>query len=166
MSIPDVPGPLPYVSNPPLAYRFTVVFLVRGVIPNPIDTLFQKVSGLNYTVSTSSVNEGGQNLYTQDLPDRVGHDNLKLERGLMNLSPLAYQFMAVMNEFNYKSLLQPAKMTVLVSLLDNGYAPLYNWMCLNAFPVSWSVGDLDANSNSVVIETLEFSYQHLRTIRL
>jgi hypothetical protein len=39
----EIPGPLPYVGNPPLSFRFGVLFFAGGVIPNPIDTLFQKV---------------------------------------------------------------------------------------------------------------------------
>ena len=61
----EIPGPIPLVGNPPLGYRFAVVFFIGGVLPNPIDTMFQKVSGLESTIETTTVEEGGQNLYTQ-----------------------------------------------------------------------------------------------------
>jgi len=39
------------VSDIPLSFRFGVFFFVGGLIPNPIDIRFQKVSGLGATVS-------------------------------------------------------------------------------------------------------------------
>ena len=47
-----------------LGSRFAAVFFIGGVVPNPIDIRFQRVSGLSATVETTTVNEGGQNLYT------------------------------------------------------------------------------------------------------
>ncbi len=156
----DIPGPLPIVGAPPLGFRFGVLFLGLGVVPNPIDTLFQKVSGLGANVSTYPVEEGGQNLYSQLLPKKIAHDNLVLERGLMVGSPLVLEFNAAMSLFKFK----PSN--VLVTLLDHTRIPIASWLCMTAYPVKWSVSDLDATSNSVVIEHMELAYQRLQTIRL
>jgi phage tail-like protein len=156
----DLPGPLPFVGSPPLGFRFGVLFLGLGVIPNPVDILFQKVSGLGASVDTHTVEEGGQNLYVQALPRRVTHDNLVLERGLFVGSPLSGEFSAAMSLFKFR----PAN--VLVNLLDNTRIPLASWLCVKAYPVRWSVSDLDAESNTVVIETLELAYQRLQSVRL
>jgi len=160
MTIPDVPGPLPIVGNPPLGFRFSVLFLALGVVPNPIDILFQKVSGLGSSVETYTVNEGGQNMYTQMLPSKIQHDNLVLERGLFVGSPLVNEFNAAMSLFKFKS------SNVLVTLLDNTRIPIAGWLCMKAFPVKWSVSDLDATSNTVVIEHMELTYQRLQVIRI
>lgn len=160
MTIPDVPGSLPFVGNPPLAFRFIVHFLVGGAVPNFIDILFQKVSGLGTTVNTVSVEEGGQNLYTQQLPTKVEHGNLVLERGLVTPSPLAVELNIAMTMFKF------APSNILISLLDNTYLPISTWLCIKAYPVGWSVSDLDARENAVVIETMEFTYQHLKIIRM
>jgi phage tail-like protein len=156
----DIPGPLPLVGSPPLGFRFGVLFLAMGVIPNPLDVLFQRVSGLGASVETAAVREGGQNLYAQQLPRQVQHSNLVLERGMVVGSPLVDEFNATMSLFTFK----PAN--VLVSLLDHTRAPLASWLCLKAYPIKWSVSDLDATANAVVIETLELSYQRLQAIRL
>ena len=156
----EVPGPLPYVGNPPLGFRFGVVFFIAGVVPNPIDTLFQKVSGLGSTIETTSVSEGGQNLYTQKLPDKVSYENLTLERGVFVGSPLVIEFNIAMSLFKF------APSNVLVMLLDNTSIPIASWLFMKAFPVKWSVSDLDATSNDVVIETLELSYQRMQVIRI
>jgi phage tail-like protein len=156
----NIPGPLPLVGNPPLGFRFSVLFLAMGIIPNPLDILFQKVSGLSATVDTEQVEEGGQNLYRQLLPKQIQHDNLSLERGLVVLSPLAGEFNTAMTLFKFK----PSN--VLVSLLSHTRMPIASWLCIKAYPVKWSVSDLDATSNTVVIERMELAYQRMQTIRL
>jgi phage tail-like protein len=156
----DIPGPLPFVGSPPLGFRFGVLFLALGVIPNPLDILFQKVSGLGATVETETVREGGQNLYTQLLPKHIQHDNLVLERGMVVGSPLVIEFNVAMSLFKFK----PSN--VLVTLLDHTRIPIASWLCVKAYPLKWSVSDLDATSNSVVIEHMELAYRHLQVIRL
>jgi phage tail-like protein len=37
---------------------------------------------------------------------------------------------------------------------------------MKAYPVKWRVSDLDAASNTVVIETLELAYQRMQVIRV
>ena len=156
----EIPGPLPIVGNPPLGFRFGVLFLALGVVPNPLDILFQKVSGLGASVETAAVEEGGQNMYSQLLPKKIQHDNLVLERGLVVGSPLVVEFNVAMSRFKF------APSNVMVTLLDHTRIPIASWLCMKAYPVKWSVSDLDANSNSVVIEQMELSYQRLQTIRL
>jgi phage tail-like protein len=156
----DVPGPLPIVGAPPLGFRFGVLFFALGRAPNPIDTLFQKVSGLGASVSTSLLDEGGLNQYSHRLPKKFEYENLVLERGLVVGSPLVLEFNAAMSLFKFK----PSN--VLVTLLDHTRIPIAGWLCMTAYPVKWSVSDLDATSNTVVIEHMELAYQRLQTIRL
>ncbi len=160
MAIPQVPGPLPVVGNPPLGFRFSVVFLAGGAIPNPVDIFFQKVSGLGSSVETIKVEEGGQNLYTQVLPKKIQYENLVLERGLAVLSPLGLEFNVSMSRFKFK----PSN--VLVILLDNTRIPIASWLFMKAYPLKWSVSDLDATSNSVVIEHMELAYQNMQVLRI
>lgn len=145
---------------PPLGFRFVVGFFVGGFVPNVIDVHFQKVAGLSQTVETVDVVEGGQNFYTQKLPTRISHPNLTLTRGMLIGSPLV-------NEFNLAmSTLKMLPSNVLVSLLDDSKFPVASWLLMKAYPVSWSVADLDATANQVVIETMELTYQRLQVIRI
>jgi phage tail-like protein len=153
-------GPLPFVGNPPLRFRFSVLFFAGGVVPNPLDILFQKVSGLASSVDTYSLEEGGQNLYQQRFPKQIQHDNLVLERGLVVGSPLVIEFNAAMSLFKF------SPSNVLISLIDSTNIPISSWLFMNAYPVRWSVSDLDANANEVVIETMELTYQRMQVIRL
>jgi len=160
MALPETPGSLSLAGNPPLGFRFGVLFLVGGVVPNPLDTMFQKVSGIGSTVDTVPIEEGGQNLYTQKVPGKIQYENLVLERGMVVGSPLSIEFNTAM------SLFKVSASNVLVTLLDRTNTPISSWLFIKAFPVKWSSSNLDATQNSVVIEHLELSYQRFQTLSI
>src|SRR5215471_3875325 len=140
--------------------RFAVIFFVAGIVPNPIDIRFQRVSGLSATIETTPVNEGGQNLYTHRLPRRVGYQNLVLERGFLIGSPLNIEFNVAMTLFKF------APSNVLVTLLSANAVLLAAWLFLKAFPVRWATADLNARDDQVLIDTLELCYGRMQAIRV
>src|SRR3954469_7581655 len=117
------------MSDPILGMRFGVLFLAGGVIPNPLDIRFQKVSGLSAEVETETISEGGQNLYVQKVPKGVRYNNLVLERGMVIGSPLNLEFNAAMSLFKF------ATSNVLVTLLSETKVPLAAWLFMKAYPV-------------------------------
>lgn len=145
-----------------LGFRFGVFFLAGGAIPNPIDIRFQKVSGLSAQVTTTSVTEGGQNLYTHKLPERVDYGNLTLERGILVGAPslLGIEFNAAMSLFKF------ASSNVIVSLFDEDMIPLASWLFLKAYPVKWATNDLDAAQENIVIDTMELAYTQMQRLSL
>lgn len=147
------------MRDPILGMRFAVLFLAAGVVPNPLDIRFQKVSGLSMTVDTMPLPEGGQNLYTQQLPTGVSHGNLVLERGMVVGSPLVLEFEATMSLFKF------APCNVLVTLLSEDKVPLAGWLFLRAFPVKWSTSDLDAEP-AILIDTMELAYGRMQVMRV
>jgi phage tail-like protein len=144
----------------PLSSRFAVVFFALGVVPNPIDLRFQRVSGLSASISTVTVREGGQQLYTHRLPDMVSYGNLVLERGFMVGSPLNIEFNVVF------SLMKFAPSNVMITLLNEDAVPIAGWMFVQAFPVRWATADLDASRDEVLIDTLELAYTRMQAIRI
>jgi phage tail-like protein len=144
----------------PLAHRFAVFFFAGGVLPNPLDIRFQRVSGLQATVQTQSLAEGGQNLYTHRMPRRVDYGNLVLERGFVVGSPLNLDFNAAMSLFKF------AAGNVMVTLFSEDAAPLAAWMFIKAFPVRWSTAELNAGDDKVLIDTLELAYAHMQILRI
>jgi phage tail-like protein len=64
------------------------------------------------------------------------------------------------------SLFKFSPSNVLVILLGNARIPIASWLFMKAFPVKWSVSDLDATTNDVVIEYMELAYQRMQVIRL
>ena len=147
------------MSVPIIGMRFGVLFLAGGILPNPIDIRFQKVSGLSAEVETETVSEGGQNLYTQRLPKGIKYNNLVLERGMVVGSPLNLEFNATMSLFKF------ATSNVLVTLLGEDKAPLAAWLFLNAYPVKWSTSDLAAEP-ALVIDTMERAYTRMQVMRV
>lgn len=139
-----------------LGFRFSVVFLAKGVLPDPIDLRFQRVGGLTVEIGSETRQEGGQNTCLRWLPKIVQHEPLILERGVFVGSPVDLTLMF----FKFK----PA--TVMVSLLNEHKVPQRNWIFRKAYPVRWSTADLDARHHDVLIETLELKYEHMHLIAL
>jgi len=148
------------MADPIVGMRFAVLFMAGGVIPNPLDIRFQKVSGLSVEVETESLSEGGQNTYTQRLPTGVKQGNLVLERGMVVGSPLNLEFNASMSLFKFVT------SNVLVTLLAENKAPLAAWLFMKAWPVKWSTSDLDASEPKLVIDTMELAYTRMQILRI
>ncbi len=53
---------------------------------------------------------------------------------------------------------------ITISLLDKEGAPIYTWVCTKAYPVKWEAEALDAEKNSVLIESVEFAYKILKRL--
>ena len=148
------------VSDLPLSFRFGVFFFVGGLVPNPIDIRFQRVSGLGATVALKTHSEGGQNLYTHRFPESIGYQNLVLERSAALISPLDIEFNIALSLFKFSA------SNTLVTLFDDGGVPTAAWMFLNTYPVRWATSDLDAKQNGIVIDTMELAYTRMQILRL
>lgn len=148
------------MATPIIGMRFAVLFMTGGVLPNPLDLRFSKVSGLTMTVETDSLPEGGQNLYTQQLPRSVSHGNLVLERGMVVGSPLNIEFNASLSTFKFIT------SNVLVTLLAEDGLPMAAWLFMKAWPVKWSTSDLDATTPGLVIDTMELAYARMQVLRV
>lgn len=147
------------MRDPIIGMRFGVFFFAGGVLPNPLDIRFQRVSGLSSEVDTEPVREGGQNLYTQRLPVGVKYNNLVLERGMVVGSPLNVEFNVAMSLFKFVA------SNVLVTLLSETKAPLAAWLFMKAYPVKWSTSDLSAEPG-LVIDTMELAYTRMQIVRV
>ena len=143
-----------------LGFRFGVFFFAGGVIPNPLDIRFQKVSGLSAEVKTTPLSEGGQNLYTHRLPEKIDYKNLVLERGMVVGSPLNLEFNLLMSLFKF----YPSN--VLVTLFNAEQIPVAGWLFIKAYPVKWATSDLDVAEKALVIDTLELANTRMQIMRI
>ncbi|NER86343.1 phage tail protein [Moorena sp. SIO3A2] len=151
---------LTFTENPPVGFNFMVVFFIAGIVPNPLDIRFQKVSGISAEISTTDIREGGENIFRHRLPNQVTYNNLVLERGMVIGSPLNIEFNVAMSTIKF------APSNVLVILLDENTAPVSSWLFKRAYPVKWTTSDLDANANAVVIDTMELAYARFKSVRI
>jgi phage tail-like protein len=146
----------PAIYQPSLSHRFAATFWFgRMSVPNIVDSSFQRISGLTRELNVTSFSEGGENLRNQYFAEKIQHGSLRLERGVMALTPLSIMFNAQLLSGKVMYL------DAVITLFDIDDLPLSNWLITKALPVRWQSGDLDANSNRVLINTMELRYQEM-----
>lgn len=139
-----------------MGFHFLVEFQELG--GQQQDTLFQGVSGLEVRFSTESYREGGQNQFQHTLPVLTEYSNLTLRRGLVKNSALITWCRDALENIA----IDPKN--VIIKLLNSEHKPLFTWNIVNAWPLSWSVSEFDAEQSTLVIETLELNYDYFKTI--
>ena len=88
------------------------------------------------------------------MPVRTKFADLSLKRGMLTDSDvIAWCLDALQNR-----IFQPAQ--IVITLLNEEHQPLRTWNVYNAWPKKWAMSDLNAQENSIVVETLELSYSY------
>ncbi|NDK99555.1 phage tail protein [Photorhabdus bodei] len=141
--------------TPAVSHRFIASFLFNN-IPSPLDIAFQRISGLSRELQTSQHSQGGENARNVWLAEKIQHGSLMLERGVMTVTPLTLVFDRVLRGE------KAVYADVVIMLLNENSLPVASWTLSNALPVRWSTGDFDANSNTVLVNSLELRYQDMR----
>ena len=136
---------------PPWSFYYEVKF---SISKNENDARFQTVSGLSVEYDYESFKEGGENRFEHKLPVRTKYSDLVLKRGLLTDSEVIRWCFAAFRERQF----QPTDVSVL--LLNESGQPLRTWNVVHAIPKKWLITDLNANENSIVIETLELTYRY------
>ena len=140
--------------TPPVGFHFKVEVL--GLTPVADDLRFVEVGGLALEVATEEVPEGGENRFAQRYPGRAKYGDLVLKRGLLKTSEVWNWARQCIEDLDVQPL------DVNVTLLNPDHEPLMTWHVIGAFPVKWSVSDLNATANAFVVETLTLAYRHFR----
>ncbi|KEI71214.1 hypothetical protein GV64_11085 [Endozoicomonas elysicola] len=156
MSALDIAGDFITGSLPPLpGYRFAAV-LMTGLVPQimPLDMRFQKISGLKLT---RELREDRDNFL---LKPSVNRRDLVLERGMPRL-PTPLQATHLLEQAFWNSrLMQTEILVVLLSDKDIPY-PLQAWVVHKAYLTGLEWGELNGEENSVMIESMTYSYSSL-----
>lgn len=137
---------------PPVSFHYQVSF--NGIGDSAIDTGFQSVTGLSSTMEIEDIKEGGENRFTHHLPVRASFKNLILERGLVLDSALIDWCQNTFQNMEIK----PVSLNII--LLNENHSPLITWNIVHAWPVKWSVSNLNAMDNKIAIESLELNYRY------
>ncbi len=149
---------------PPVGYNFEVFFFkptsFLPFIPNLIDIRFQSVSGISTDVETETINQSGQTIFSQKIPTRVKYPPLVLNRGFAIGSILVSDLKEAFQKFQF------TPMDILVILHSDIIVPIAAWKFVKAFPVKWSVSDLNAEEDKILIETVEFEHAGYKTYRI
>ena len=145
------------MSYPPVGFHFRA--RVLGLESQRGDFRFSEVGGLSMELLTEELAEGGENRFVQKYPTRARYPDLVLKRGLLTSSEILSWVQAAIQD------LQIEPRNVDVDLLNEQHEPLLTWHIVNAYPTRWSVSDLNASSNTVVIERLQMTYQRFTLTR-
>ena len=144
-------------TYPPVSFFFDVVFLGEKLNNQEVESRFQSVTGLSVDMQTESLKEGGENRFEHTLPVRTKYSPLVLKRGLVQDSKMVEWCMDAILNFDIRP------MNLLVRLLNlSNPKPLVTWEVINAWPKKWSVSDLNAEQNSLAIESLELNYSYFQ----
>lgn len=135
-------------------FHFKVEFNLGG----NSDVKFQSVSGLDSTLETESLKEGGENRFEHVLPLRRKYGPLILKRGL--LSPENSAVTNWLKKAFDDEQVEPIE-SLTIKLLKDDHQPLMYWTLNNVWPRSWKIGELNAMQGEVLIETLELNYNRL-----
>jgi len=136
---------------PPWGFYYRVDF---GISKNKNDVRFQTVSGLTVEYDMEEYKEGGENRFTHKLPVRTKYSDLVLKRGMLTGSEVIDWFFRALRDREF----QPTKLDII--LMNEKSEPLRTWNVAHAIPKKWQVSDLNASENSLVIETMELTYQY------
>lgn len=149
--------PIQSFNHPTPSFHFLVNFIDLKLAP---DVMFQSVSGLDVQMETEPYREGGENRFTHQLPVHSKFTNLTLKRGLFVHSQLVNWCMDSFHNLDIRPL------NLIVSLLNENHLPLMTWNIVNAYPVKWSVSELNAERNELAIESLELNYQYFTLLKV
>jgi phage tail-like protein len=114
------------------------------------DGYFASVTGFSSQADVLEYPEGGQNTFVHRLPTRVKQGNITLKRGVIPDS--------VLYEWFQKSTVQVEPVTLVITLLNTAMQPVKVWNLINAYPVKWTGGDLNASSTEILTESLEIAH--------
>ncbi|OYU41914.1 MAG: glycerol acyltransferase, partial [Burkholderiales bacterium PBB4] len=132
--------------TPPLGFHFRGE--VQGLTPVADDLRFIVVGGLSIEVATEEVPEGGENRFVQRYPGRAKYGDLVLKRGLLTRSEVWKWAQCCIEDLDI------VPHDVDVTLLNAEHEPLVTWHVVGAYPVKWSLSDLNAPSNAFVVAPL------------
>lgn len=145
------------LNYPPVGFHFAVVFELFPQTPN--DFRFQEVQGLSVEVETEEFKEGGENRFVHKLPTRTKYQELVLKRGMFVGSGIILWCRNAIENFDF----QPTNLTI--TLLNEDHIPIAAWYVVNAYPVSWSITDLNAMESKVVVESIKLRYNYFKILR-
>lgn len=136
---------------PPVGFYFSVVIDGESMS-------FHEVSGISQNVNIEEVAKGGENRFPHRLPNSAKYQNLILKRGAVTNGSTIVKWCTDTISGDFSTSISPK--TIKVNLLEEKGTPLISWTFYNAYPVKYSVSDLHAEKNELIIESLEFAYSY------
>lgn len=135
-------------------YQFAVMMKDEKAI-----AFFQNVTGLSVKRKVEPVIEGGENSFTREFPGPLTYGHVTLEVGLTS----SKMFLDWMMQGKYTAAVEKRGFFLVQFQPKEGGTPTYEevkrWSFENAYPVSWKLSNLSADSTQkIAIESLELTF--------
>jgi len=140
-------------QDPFPSYKFSVY------IENVFVAKFLEVSGLGGELDIEEIKEGGENNFVYKFPKTTKYGNLILKRGLTHSIELYDWFSKIS-----KGETQNIQRSILITLDSPKKIPEKTWYIQNAYPIKWSVNDLNAKQDDLMIESIELVHQGIEEV--
>lgn len=123
---------------------------------------FMEVNGLEVSVETEDVQEGGQNSFVHKLPGRMTWPNITLKRGATRSNELLKWLNESSGETFAANGNKVARKTAAITLVDRSGKRITSWDFDGAFPVKWSGPSFATSSGEAPTESLEITHHGFR----
>ena len=124
--------------------------------------VFREIRGLNVTVETVQLTEGGQNGFTHILPGRMSWPHLIFRRGVTESDALFDWLNKSSGEGFAANGSKLTRATGAVTSLSGNGTRLRAWEFDGVFPIRWSGPDFDTQSDTPLEEELEVAHHGFR----
>ncbi len=125
--------------------------------------MFAAVSGLQVSVQTEDLVEGGQNGFARKLPGRMEWPNIVLSRGLIKSDNLFDWFSKTSGEGFAAAGNKLKRCTGAITAIASDGSRLRSWNLAGCFPVRWKGPDFNVTSNDALSEELEIAHEGFRS---
>jgi len=136
-------------SMPPVHHAKNFVVDLQGL--NVKLGYFTQVTGFSSQVDVLEYAEGGQNTFVHRLPTRTKQGNITLKRGVITSD-------TALVTWYQKTVVQAQPVTLVITLRDTEDKPIRTWNFVNAYPIKWTGGDMNAGGTEFLTESLEVAH--------
>jgi phage tail-like protein len=140
-------------GEPAILSRF--LFEVDGVEIG----IFKEVRGLEVTVATEEIKEGGQNGFAYKLPGRMSWPNIVLRRGVTKSDALFEWLQKSSGEGYAGNQNKLTRCTGAITAINQHLDRLRSWDLVGVFPVRWKGPDFSIERREPLEEELEIAHQ-------
>jgi len=133
------------LPDPYKVFRFVVE--INGTLVGG----FSEVTGFERRTEVDDYREGGVNDYVHKIAKETRYPNLTLKRGITDITNLWQWHQQIISG-------EIVRKTVSVILLDSLGLEKWRWIFADAYPVKWNGSDMNANSNTVSVESVELAH--------
>lgn len=123
---------------------------------------FMEISGLEVSVDTEDIEEGGENSFVHKLPGRMQWPNITLKRGITQNDTLLSWLNDASGEQFAANGSKLDRSTAAITLVGPSGDRLRSWEFNGAFPVKWTGPNFDVSSSEMAIEELEITHHGFR----